>query len=232
MHAPTTKSIKSWAQEDRPREKLILKGISSLSNAEILAILLGSGNRTETAVELAQRILTDQNNNLNTLSKLGLTDLTKYKGIGEAKAITLIAALELGRRRRSSGAQEQKTIQSSKDVYELFYADLADKAYEKFWVLFLKRNNQIIQKIRISEGGLSGTVADPRKIFKRALELQASSLILCHNHPSGNIKPSEQDIQLTQKIKQAGASLDIVLLDHLIFGNESFFSFADESLIG
>lgn len=231
MNYTSGKSIKQWAEEDRPREKLILKGKSSLSNAEILAILIGSGNRDQTAVELAQTILTANQNNLNALSGLSLEELMKFKGIGEAKAITILAALELGRRRRSSEVLEQKTIRSSKDVFELMYADLADQSFEEFWIILLKRNNQVISKKRISEGGIAGTVADPKKIFKLALDAQASSIILCHNHPSGNLKPSEQDKQLTKKIFLAGKTLDISVLDHLIFGNEGFFSFADENIL-
>ncbi|RLD35787.1 MAG: hypothetical protein DRI74_10210 [Bacteroidetes bacterium] len=231
MNYPTGKSIKYWAEEDRPREKLILKGKSSLSNAEILAILIGSGNRDESAVELSQRILTENNNNLNVLSGLSVNDLKKFKGIGEAKALNIIAALELGRRRRSSEALEQKTIRSSRDAFELLYADLADKSFEEFWIILLKRNNQIISKKRISEGGIAGTVADPKKIFKMALDAQASSIILCHNHPSGNLKASEQDNQLTHKIVQAGKTLEIAVLDHLIFGNDNYFSFADENIL-
>lgn len=232
MNYSTGKSIKHWAEEDRPREKLALKGKSSLSTAEILAIIISSGNREESAVELAQRILTDNSNNLNTLSTLSLSDLTKYKGIGDAKAINIIAALELGRRRRSSEALDQKSITSSRDAFELLYADLADQSFEEFWIILLKRNNQIISKRRISEGGIAGTVADPKKIFKIALDAQASSIILCHNHPSGNLKPSEQDKLLTRKIVQAGKTLEIAVLDHLIFGNESYISFADENMLG
>ncbi len=231
MNYRSGNSIKQWAEEDRPREKLVLKGKSSLSNAEIIAILIGSGTTKETAVELAQRILSDNNNNLNALSSLSLNELTRYKGIGEAKAIKIIAALELGRRRRSSEALEQKTIGSSRDAFELLYADLADSSFEEFWIILLKRNNQIINKKRISEGGLAGTVADPKKIFKIALDAQASSIILCHNHPSGNLKPSEQDKQLTRKIVQAGNTLEIAVLDHLIFGNDAYFSFADENML-
>jgi len=231
MNYATGKSIKHWAEEDRPREKLILKGKASLSNAEILAILIGSGNREESAVELAQRILTSNQNNLNILSGLSLNDLKKFKGIGEAKGINIIAALELGRRRRSSEALEQKTITSSKNAFELLYEDLADTSFEEFWIILLKRNNQIMSKKRISEGGIAGTVADPKKIFKIALDAQASSIILCHNHPSGNLKPSEQDKQLTRKIVQAGKTLEIAVLDHLIFGNDSYFSFADENML-
>lgn len=232
MNYITGKSIKNWAEEDRPREKLVLKGKSSLSDGEILAILIGSGNRDESAVELAQRILNESSNNLNSLSLLSVNDLKKFKGIGEAKAINIIAALELGRRRRSSEALEQKSITSSRDAFELLYADLADQSFEEFWIILLKRNNQIISKRRISEGGLAGTVADPKKIFKMALDAQASSIILCHNHPSGNLKPSEQDKLLTRKIVQAGKTLEIAVLDHLIFGNDNYFSFADENLLG
>lgn len=232
MNYSTGKSIKHWAEEDRPREKLILKGKASLSDAEILAILIGSGNREESAVELAQRILTSSNNNLNALSSLSLNDLKKFKGIGEAKGINIIAALELGRRRRSSEVLKQKTIKGSKDAFEFLYADLADTSFEEFWIILLKRNNQIISKKRISEGGIAGTVADPKKIFKMALDAQASSIILCHNHPSGSLKPSEQDKQLTRKIVQAGRTLEIAVLDHLIFGNDRYFSFADENMLG
>lgn len=231
MNYSTKRSIRHWAEEDRPREKLVLKGKSSLSNAEILAILIGSGNRDESAVELSQRILNNCNNSLNILSGLSLNDLKKFKGIGDAKALNIIAALELGRRRRSSEALEQKTITKSKDAFELLYADLADQSFEEFWVILLKRNNQIISKKRISEGGLAGTVADPKKIFKMALDAQASSIILCHNHPSGNLKPSEQDKQLTRKIVQAGKTLEIAVLDHLIFGNDNYISFADENML-
>ncbi len=231
MKYSSKKSIKQWAEEDRPREKLMLKGKASLSNAEILAILIGSGNREETAVELAQRILDDSSNNLNTLSLRNLNDLVGFKGIGEAKAINIIAALELGRRRRSSEALKQNTISSSKDAFEYLYADLADQSFEEFWIILLKRNNQIISKKRISEGGIAGTVADPKKIFKLALEAKASSIILSHNHPSGNLKPSQQDKQLTHKLVQAGKTLEISVLDHLIFGNDQYFSFADENIL-
>lgn len=231
MEYAPPKSIKHWAEEDRPREKLMLKGKSSLSNAEILAILIGSGNRDESAVELSQRILSVNNNNLNQLSKLSLEDLTKFKGIGEAKAINIIAALELGRRRRSSEALDEKQIKTSRDAFELIYSDLADQTFEEFWIILLKRNNQVIRKIRISEGGLAGTVADPKKIFKIALDAQASSIILCHNHPSGNLNPSEQDKQLTRKLIKAGDTLDLKVLDHIIVANDQFFSFADENMM-
>lgn len=231
MNYSAKKSIKQWAEEDRPREKLIAKGKSSLSNAEILGILIGSGTRDQSAVELAQQILSDNNDSLNVLSALSLNDLKKYKGIGEAKGINIIAALELGRRRRSSEALEQKSISQSQDAFEYLYADLADANFEEFWIILLKRNNQIISKKRISEGGIAGTVADPKKIFKIALDAQASSIILCHNHPSGNLKPSEQDKQLTRKISQAGKTLEIAVLDHLIFGNDKYFSFADANMM-
>ena len=191
--------ISQWAEDDRPREKLQLKGKGQLSKAELIAILIGSGNREESAVELAKHILISVDNNLAELSKLGINELCKFNGIGTAKAISIIAALEIGRRRRADDViQKKKKIKSSKDAYDIFYADLSDKNYEEFWVLLLDRANQIIKKANISEGGLSGTIADPKKIFKLALEHNSSSIILAHNHPSNNLKPSDNDIKLTK----------------------------------
>ncbi len=224
-------SIKQWSEDDRPREKLLLKGKNALSDAELIAILFSTGNRNETAVDLAKKVLNSINGNLVELSKLNIKDLQKFKGIGEAKAISLLAALELGRRRRESEVYERKIISSSKDVFEFFQSQLSDKAYEEFWILLLNRANKIINKHCISEGGISGTVVDPKKIFKIALENNASSIILCHNHPSGNIKPSEQDISLTKKIKEGGHILDIQVTDHLIACDKSYFSFADEGIL-
>jgi len=209
--------ISQWAEDDRPREKLLLKGKSQLSKAELIAILIGSGNRKESAVELAKRILNSVDNNLAELSKLGINELCKFKGIGTAKAISIVAALEIGRRRRADDViQKKKKIQSSKDAYDVFYAELSDKDYEEFWILLLDRANQIIKKVNISEGGLSGTIADPKKIFKLALENNSSSIILAHNHPSNNIKPSDNDIKLTKTISKAGTTLEINVLDHII----------------
>ena len=224
-------TIKSWAEDDRPREKLLLKGKSALSDAELIAILIGSGNLEETAVDLSKRILNESNNSIAELSRLTIKDLTKFKGIGEAKALSIAAALELGRRRREEEAINKKQITSSKDVFEIFHPFLSDLNYEEFWILLLNKANKIIGKFSISEGGLTGTVADPAKIFRKAIENNAVGMILCHNHPSGNIKPSDSDIKLTQKMKEGGKLLDIAVLDHIIIGEEKYFSFADEGLI-
>ncbi|MEZ5084007.1 MAG: DNA repair protein RadC [Bacteroidales bacterium] len=224
-------SIREWAEDDRPREKLILKGRQSLSDAELIAILMGSGSRNESAVDLAKRILRDTGDNLVELSKLGVKDLMKYKGVGEAKAISIIAALELGRRRRGAEALERKKVTSSKDVFEYFSALIGDFTYEAFYILLLNRANKIIRHVEISEGGISGTVADPKKIFKMALEYNATSIILSHNHPSGSVNPSDADKRLTKKLKDAGEMLDVPVLDHIIIGDEKYYSFADEGII-
>jgi len=221
--------IREWAEDDRPREKLLLKGRQSLSDAELIAILMGSGSRNESAVDLAKRILRESSDNLVELSKLGVQDLIKFKGVGEAKAISIIAALELGKRRRGAEALEKKKITCSKDVFEYFSSIIEGSNYELFYILLLNRANKIIRDIQISEGGIAGTVADPKKIFKLALDHNASSIILCHNHPSGNVKPSADDINLTKKIKGAGEMLDISVLDHIIIGDEKYYSFADEN---
>ena len=228
---PESKNIKQWAEDDRPREKLLIKGKAALSDAELLAILLRSGTPKETAVDIAKNILSEVSNNLLELSKLTVTELMKFNGIGDAKALSIIAALELGKRCRVSEVAVKMKISGSRDVFEYFQNNLADNQYEEFWVLLLNRANKIIRKISISEGGIAGTVADPKKIFKAALENNASSIILCHNHPSGNIKPSEADIKLTKKLKDAGLMLDISVLDHIIVGDNTYFSFADENLM-
>ena len=224
-------SIKQWAEDDRPREKLLLKGKNALSNAELIAILLGSGNRENSAVDLAKQILEQVSNNLFELSRLSVSDLRKFKGIGTVKALTIITALELGQRKRSEEVIEKQKITSSRDIFELMQGALADATYEEFWIVLLNRSNKLLGKINISEGGLSGTVADPKKIFKMALERHASSIILCHNHPSGNQHPSEADIQLTRKMKDAGALLDLPVLDHVIIGHDKYYSFADEGMM-
>lgn len=223
--------IHQWAEDDRPREKLLIKGKAQLSNAELIAILIGSGNQEESAVELSKAILNSVKNNLTELSKMSVKDLTKFKGIGEAKAISIIAGLELGKRRLSEEVIEKKKVKSSEDAFHVLFPDLSDKRYEEFWVLLLDRANQIIRKVNISEGGMAGTVADPKKIFKMALDHNASSLILAHNHPSNSLKPSQNDIDLTKKLKSAGKLLDVAVLDHLIFGHDSYYSFADENLM-
>ena len=223
--------IKNWAEEDRPREKLILKGKATLTDAELIAILLGSGTRKLSAVDLAKNLLENASNNLSELSAMGFQELKKIKGIGNAKALNIIAALELGKRRRSAEALTREKITCSRDVYEIMQGDLSDEPYEAFWIILLNRSNRMIRKICVSEGGLSGTVADPKKIFKMAIEAHASAMILCHNHPSGNEKPSEADIRLTRKMKEAGTLLDLPVLDHLIIARDRFYSFADEGML-
>lgn len=223
--------IKEWAAEDRPREKLLSKGISALSDAELLAILIHSGNRDETAVELSQKILGSVQNNLNEMGKMTVRDLQKFKGMGQAKAIAVVAAMELGKRRSSKGGIEKKQILKSADIFELLGPYLGDLPYEEFWVLFLNRSNRLIEKQKISQGGISGTVTDVRIILRHAIELQASSMIVCHNHPSGGLKPSQSDIDITKKLAEAGKIMDVKLLDHLIVTDTSFFSFADEGML-
>jgi len=224
-------TIKSWAEQDRPREKLLLKGRTVLSDAELIAILIGSGNSEQTAVELSQHILNACENNLTTLSRLSVKDLEKFKGIGEAKAISIIAALELGRRRREVDSPLRAKITSSQSAYELLRGDLSDLGHEEFWMILLKRNNEVIKKERISSGGVSGTVVDTKIVFKRALEHSSSGIIIAHNHPSGNLEPSHEDIRLTKRIKEAGKALDIAVLDHLIITDHHFYSFADNDTL-
>lgn len=224
-------NIKSWSPEDRPREKLLSKGISSLSDAELIAILIGSGTAKLSAVDVAKKVLAYVENNLDSLAKLTVKELMKAKGIGEAKAITIVAALELGRRRKDQSPDEKPKIDGSKTAFDLIKGDLMDLPHEEFWVILLNRANRVIRKKRVSEGGVSGTVADPKIIFKLAVDELASGIIVVHNHPSGNLKPSESDINLTKKIKEAGKVLEIAMLDHLIIAHDRYFSFADEGLI-
>lgn len=225
------KTIKSWAEEDRPREKMLSKGKEALSNSELIAILIGSGNSKESAVDLSRRILSDKNDNLIEMSKLNINELMKYNGIGEAKAVSIMAALELGRRRRYSEALEQPSIKNSKIAYECFYAYLSDLNHEQFWIMLLNNANKIIKLKQIGVGGMTGTTADPKKIFKCALENNAASVMLCHNHPSGNTTPSNADKQITNNLIKAGQFLEIKILDHIIIGNDNYFSFADEGLL-
>lgn len=224
-------TIKEWDDADRPREKLLAKGRQALSEAELIAILIGSGNRDESAVDLSRRVLKSVENNLVELSRMSVNDLMKFKGIGEAKAISIVAALELGRRRRGAEVLNRKKISSSKDVFELLQLYMSDSAYEEFWVLFLSRSNSIIKHVKVSDGGVSGTVADPKRIFREAIESACSSMILCHNHPSGNIQASDADKQLTRKIVSGAAYFDIKVLDHIIIGGTSYFSFADSGIM-
>lgn len=221
--------IKEWAEDDRPREKVISKGISSLSNAELLAILIGSGNTEETAVQLSQRILKSVNYNLNTLGKLTVKDLSsQFKGIGTAKAVTIIAALELGRRRNSCDPLELPTIRSSKEAWQLFYPTLCDIPHEELWAAFINRSGKLINKVKISQGGISETSADLRILLKAAIQSLASGIILCHNHPSGNLRPSQQDDMLTQRLQKAAKLIEISLLDHIILTESTYYSYADE----
>jgi DNA repair protein RadC len=220
-------TIKDWAVEDRPREKMIKRGVGSLSDAELLAILIKSGTKNENAVAIAQRILLSANSNLNELGKYTLSDFTSTKGIGEAKGITILAALELGRRRKLAEALNRPKIQSSTDIVEIFQPQLADLPHEEFWVLYLNRANKVIDQSKITQGGVTGTIFDIKLILKSAVEKLASSIIICHNHPSGNPKPSEQDIRITQKLKEACQIFEINLLDHIIITDSECYSFAD-----
>lgn len=224
-------SIKEWSENDRPREKLLVKGKNALTDAELIAILIGSGNRTESAVELGKRILASVDNQINTLGKLSVKQLMKFKGIGEAKAISIVAGLELGRRRKDEEAPVLPVIRSSEDVFGLMQPVIGDLEHEEFWVLFLNNRNKVIKKKQISIGGKTGTLVDVRIVFKSALEFGATGIILIHNHPSGGMNPSQSDKNLTSKIKEAGACLDIKLLDHLIVTEKKYFSFADETIL-
>lgn len=230
-HENSKLSIKKWAEDDRPREKLLQKGKHSLSDSELIAILIGSGSRNESAVELSKRILSASRNNLNELGKLSVNQLCKFKGIGPAKAVTIVAALELGRRRRLEEALEQKKITSSHSVFEIMQPVIGELPHEEFWILYLNNSNKIIEQFQISKGGITGTLVDVRITLKKALELGAVSIILVHNHPSGNLKASEADKQLTKKLKLAAESLDIKILDHLIVTEKSYLSFADEGIL-
>jgi DNA repair protein RadC len=224
-------AITSWALDDRPREKLMLKGEAEISDAELVSILIGSGSKSESALNLSKRILASVKNNLNRLGKLKVSDLTKFKGVGKVKAVTLIAALELGRRRRLEKALEISKIRASKDVFEFMQPLIGELLYEEFWIIYLNNSNKILQKWKLSIGGMTGTAVDLRLVYKRAVELSATAIILCHNHPSGKIQPSLADKQLTSKFKKAGEILDVKLLDHLIVTENAYFSFADEGLL-
>lgn len=224
-------TIKQWAKDDRPREKLVIKGMQALSDAELIAILISTGTREESAVDVSKKVLKTAKNNLNELGRLSIKDLRKIKGIGEAKAVSIVAALELGRRRKDEHVEEKMKISTSRDVYNYFQPILCDHKHEEFWILLLNRSNKIIGRKKISEGGVSGTVVDPKIIFKHAIDELATSIVLCHNHPSGVVKPSQADMQLTQKFKEAGKVLDIGVLDHIIIGEKGYYSFADENVL-
>jgi DNA repair protein RadC len=230
-YSPDNLPITAWAEDDRPREKLLNKGRHSLSDAELLAILLGSGSRNESAVALSQRILKSVGDNLNELGKRSLSDLMKFKGIGEAKAITIAAALELGRRRQTADIPERPVIKSSKDAHQLVAPLVLDLPHEEFWILLLSRSNRVLGKEKMSVGGQEATVVDLKIVFRKAIEGMASAVILCHNHPSGTLRPSQADLDLTKKLKSAGEIIGLPVLDHLIIGDYGYFSFADEGLM-
>lgn len=222
-------TIKQWNEDDRPREKMLLKGRSSLSDAELLTILIGSGTKNESALALSKRILLRYENNLNHLAKLSPQDLMKFKGIGKAKSVNIITALELGRRRRVKAASEKQKVNSSKNVYDLMQPLIGELSHEEFWIIYLNNANKIQDKTQLSIGGITATLVDVRLIFKKGISLGATSIILCHNHPSGNLTPSIADIQLTEKIIKGGKILDIKVLDHIIVSDEGYYSFADEN---
>ncbi|RMZ51720.1 JAB domain-containing protein [Flavobacteriaceae bacterium PRS1] len=228
---PSSFSIKNWSQDDQPREKLRDKGRATLSDAELVAILIGSGNTDESAVALSKRILASVGNNLNELGKLSLKQLMEFKGIGEAKAISIIAAMELGRRKRGEEALKKHKITSSRSVFELMQPIIGELPHEEFWIIYVNNSNKVIRKNQLSKGGITGTLVDVRIVLKIALEVGATGIILVHNHPSGTLNPSEADKQLTKKLKTAGESLDIKVLDHLIITEKAYFSFADENLL-
>ncbi|WP_274473818.1 RadC family protein [Mangrovimonas aestuarii] len=224
-------SIKNWSEDDRPREKLLHKGRAALSDAELVAILIGSGSREESAVALCKRILAEVENNLSALGKLSVSQLMAFKGIGEAKAITIAAAMELGRRRRGEEAAKTAKITSSTSVFELMQPLIGELPHEEFWIIYLNNSNKVIKKLQLSKGGITGTLVDVRLVLRTALEAAATAIILAHNHPSGTLIPSEADKQITQKLKTAGISLDIKVLDHLIVTEKAYFSFADENIL-
>ncbi len=224
-------NINQWAEEDRPREKMMKKGADALSEAELLAILIGSGNREETAVELMRRILSTCDNNLNELARWSVSDYARFKGVGPAKSITIMAALELGKRRKLQEAKERTLVNCSRSIFELFHPLLCDLPQEEFWILLLNQACKVIDKVRISTGGIDGTYADVRSMLREALLQRATQLVLVHNHPSGNCNPSQSDRQLTQHVQQAARTMNIRLTDHVIIADDKFYSFADEGLI-
>ncbi|MEL6923814.1 MAG: DNA repair protein RadC [Bacteroidota bacterium] len=229
---PTDRNpITTWAEADRPREKMQLIGRANLSDAELIAILLGSGSRSESAVDLAKRMLRTYDHDLNRFGKSSIEELKKFKGIGEAKAITVLAAMELGRRRQINNIKERPQIKSSRDAFQIVAPQLLDLRHEEFWILLLNRANRVIGRECISTGGVAGTVVDAKLVFKKAIEGLACSIVLCHNHPSGNLRPSQADLDLTKKLREAGKVLDCAVLDHLIVADTGYYSFADEGVL-
>ncbi len=228
---PVSFSIKTWADDDKPRRKLMVRGRTGLSDAELLAILIGSGSREDTALSLARKILKNSDDSLTLLGKMSVAKLMKFKGIGEAKAVTIAAAMEIGRRRRKETVTELMSIKGSADAYAVLEPVLSELQHEEFWILYLNNANKVVHKSQLSKGGITGTLVDVRLVLKEALELGAVGIILAHNHPSGALKPSEADKAITKKLKKAAEMLDIKVLDHLILTEKSFFSFADQHLI-
>ena len=231
MKPSSSKTIKNWAKADQPREKMLEKGREALSDAELIAILIRGGSDEESAVDLARHILRDVDDNLINLSRLSINDLMSYKGIGEAKAISIAAALELGRRRRFAETANKPQISNSEDAFEYFHMRIGDIGHEQFWVMLLNQANKVIKMVKVSDGGVNGTTADPKRIFKIALENNATSMMLCHNHPSGNVLPSDRDKVLTRNLVNGGKLLEIKILDHIIVGIDKYFSFADSGLL-
>jgi DNA repair protein RadC len=225
------KGIKTWAVDDRPREKLITKSHRVLSNAELLAIVIGSGSGDQTAVELSKTILNSVSNNLAELATMSIAELMKFKGIGEAKASNIVAVMELGRRRRLAGEQKNNRIISSRDAFEIILPIIGDLKHEELWIITLKNGNNFHRTLCVSEGGIGNTVADPKKIFRLALENNAAGILICHNHPSGNPKPSNCDIQLTIRCVEAGKSINMPVMDHIIVANDTYFSFGDQGML-
>ena len=223
--------IKGWAVDDRPREKLISKSHRVLSNAELLAIVIGSGSNDQSAVELSKSILNSVSNNLAELARLGLPELMKFKGIGEAKASNIVAVMELGRRRRLAGEQKNTRIVSSRDAFEIILPIIGDLKHEEMWILTMKNGNHFHRSLRVSEGGVGSTLADPKKIFRLALENNAAGIVICHNHPSGNPRPSKNDIDLTRKCKEAGKHINMPVIDHIVVAHDTYFSFGDEGML-
>lgn len=228
MSEATSFTIRHWSEDDRPREKLLTKGKSALSDAELIAILLGTGSRNESALDLSKRILSSVGNNLQELGRLTPVQLRAYKGIGEAKAVSIAAAMELCKRKRESETRSLSKISSSRDVFEHMQPVIGELAHEEFWVLYLNNSNKILERVQLSKGGITGTVVDVRLAFKTALQHGATGMILCHNHPSGTLKPSEADRQITRKMRAAGEQLDIKILDHIIVTESAYYSFSDE----
>ena len=231
QNKPASFTIKDWSEDDRPREKLLNKGRDFLTDAELIAILIGSGTKNESAVDLSKRILSAVENNLNELGRRSVTQLTQFKGIGEAKAVTIAAALELGRRRRLESAVEKEKITDSKSVFELMQPIIGELPHEEFWIIYMNNSNKVIQTFQLSKGGITGTLVDVRLALKSALEFGATAIILVHNHPSGSLQPSEADKQITKKLKTASENLDIKILDHIIVTDKAYFSFADKGLL-